>query len=252
MSGWKELAEEFDAWRNAGRCAELWLRDDDAGGAEDPLVQLVELCGVYGVPANFAAIPVNSTRATGDLIAALDGARVLVHGYAHADHAGVGERKTEYSDMRSVADVEAEWREAIRLIEAIYGAKSRRVFVPPWNRMSPVLEARLPEVGFEGYSGLGARNSATAHGLVVANVHVDMIDSRRHAFRGSDAALASIVQHLRDKRVGAADAAEPTGVMTHHLVLDSEAWSFLRQLFACTTGQTGIRWCSGDEIFGNA
>jgi predicted deacetylase len=250
VSCWKALADELDAWRQAGRCAELWLRDDDAGRAEAPLVQLVELCGEYQIPANFAAIPTNSVTETADLFDNLDNAFVLVHGYAHTDHAGTGERKTEFSSDRATTDVEKEWGEGLRLIEEIYGPKALRVFVPPWNRMAYELKTQLAGAGFTGYSGLGARTSEIEHKLTIANVHVDMIDSRRRAFRGSELTLASVVRHLQDKRAGRADPTEPTGVMTHHLVFDEESWLFLRQLFATTSRQDGVCWRSGGDIFG--
>ena len=175
---------------------------------------------------------------------------MLVHGYAHVDHAADGERKTEYSAVRSVDEVEREWRDAINLIDQHYGCRALPVFVPPWNRIAPTLETRLANIGFVGFSGLGARATAIAHQLAVANVHVDLFDSRRGAFRGCDAVLTGIVQHLRAKRTGEHDRTEPTGVMTHHLVLDADCWSFLRQLFDSTTGRGDVRWCAAPEIFG--
>ena len=242
MSGWWALSAELDAWRDAGLCAELWLRDDDAGAAAAPLHQLVDLCGEYGIPANFAAIPTASTPATADLIATLDSAFVFVHGYAHADHSGADERKSEYSCTRPFGEMEAEWREGIRMIEDLYGDNALRVFVPPWNRMPSDLQLRLADAGFIGYS-------ARAHDLAVINVHVDLFDSRTHAFRGDEISLSGIVQHLRAKRTGNADPGEPTGVMTHHLVFDDAAWSFLRQLFAATGLEDGTRWLAGRRIF---
>ncbi len=250
MSSWQALTDELDAWREAGRCAELWLRDDDAGRAEDPLVRLVELCGEYQIPANFAAIPTHSAPETADLFSSLDDVFVLVHGYAHVDHAGAGERKTEFSTNRATDDMENEWSEGLRLIEDIFGPKALRVFVPPWNRMACGLKAPLAAAGFTGYSGLGARTSKIEHTLAVANVHVDVIDSRRHAFRGSERTLAGIVEHLQAKRADRADPSEATGIMTHHLVLDDESWLFVRKLFAATSRQDGVRWRSGGDIFG--
>ena len=250
MSDWSSLAQELEAWRDAGSRGELWLRDDDAGAPEKSLRKLVELCREYEIPANFAAIPANGTAATGELIAGLDHARVLVHGYAHADHAAAGERKTEYSAARSVAEVEDEWRDAIALTNEIYGTRALPVFVPPWNRIAPTLENRLANAGFVGFSSLGVRPTATSHNLAVANVHVDLFDSRRGAFRGHEAALAGIVTHLRAKRMGDADPGEPTGVMTHHLVFDAECWSFLQQLFDSTAGRSDVCWCAAPEIFG--
>ena len=252
MSSWDDLTQELDAWREASRHVEFWLRDDDAGKVEDPLIRLVDLCGEYRVPANFAAIPANSTTETAHLFDTLDDGFVLVHGYAHVDHAGAGERKAEFSITRPAADMEKDWVEGLRLVREIYGVKAISVFVPPWNRMAPELQAQLAKAGFTGYSGLGARASKIAYKLAIANVHVDMIDSRKHAFRGEEPTLTSVLHHLRAKRAGQVDSTEPTGVMTHHLVFDDDSWVFLRQLFAATVHQDCVRWLSGREIFGIA
>lgn len=252
VTDWSDLTQELDAWRESNLCAEFWLRDDDAGAPEDSLKRLIGLCREYGIPANFAAIPAHSTAATAELIVRLKDAHVLIHGYAHTDHATKGERKTEYSAARPIDAVEREWGNAIRLIDQIYGTRALCVFVPPWNRMASALKQRLSEAGFIGYSALGTRSAATVKNLAVANVHVDLFDSRRGTFRGCDATLTGIVQHLRAKRIGTIDSSEPTGVMTHHLVFDAACWSFLRKLFDSTTGRQDVRWCAAPEIFGIA
>ena len=39
-----------------------------------------------------------------------------------------------------------------------------------------------------------------------------------------------MVAHLRANRQGPADAVEPTGLLTHHLDLDEQAWAFTAEL----------------------
>jgi len=46
----------------------------------------------------------------------------------------------------------------------------------------------------------------------------------------SEAAIGQVVAHLRDRRQGRVDADEPTGILTHHAVHDSETWRFLEGL----------------------
>ncbi len=109
-----------------------------------------------------------------------------------------------------------------------FGPRFRPVLVPPWNRIDPLVVARLPEAGFAGLSTFGPR--AAVHpvpGLVQCNTHVDLIAWRRdRAFIGVDAAIDRLVLHLESRRAGVGDPAEPTGILTHHLDLDAPAWRF--------------------------
>ena len=252
MTGWADLETEIDAWSAAGRTVDLWLRDDDAGTATAPLWRLAEMCGRYRVPPSLAAIPTRAARDTAEALAGLDGARVLVHGFAHADRSGAGERKTEYPATRAPAEVVAEWGRALGLTRDIFGALAMAVFVPPWNRMAAALQAHLPQAGFAGLSGFGGRGPERRPGLAIANVHVDVVDWRRRAFRGQAATLARLVGHLEDRRTGRADVREATGIMTHHRDLDEDCWSFLDRLLASTHRRPDVRWLSAAEIFGAA
>jgi hypothetical protein len=97
-------------------------------------------------------------------------------------------------------------------------------------------------------SGYGVRTS-TAPGIVQVNTHVDIIDWRgTRAFVGEEAALRMAVKHLASRRTGTADAAEPTGWLTHHAVHDKAAWEFLERLFE-RTKLRGARWIDPVELF---
>ncbi|MFO0989148.1 MAG: hypothetical protein U1F37_17600 [Alphaproteobacteria bacterium] len=93
---WARLDAELAAWRQAGRAATLWWRDDDAGDATPALRRLVALAEAHAVPLALATVPAWATPA---LAAAVKEAgapvSVLQHGYAHANHAPAGEKKFE-------------------------------------------------------------------------------------------------------------------------------------------------------------
>jgi hypothetical protein len=63
------------------------------------------------------------------------------------------------------------------------------------------------------------------------------------------AALGDIVAHLRARRLGLCDAAEPTGILTHHAVTDDDSAAFLRALGACVGAHRAARWLAGHEVF---
>ena len=128
-SDWAALEQEVDAWREAGREVTLWWRDDDAAEPSLALSRLLRL-RPPGCPLGLAVIPA-AAKATlaGELTGAVD---VLVHGFAHANHAAPGARKSEYPAGRAAPD---ELREGRERLDELFGDRALPVFVPPWNRM---------------------------------------------------------------------------------------------------------------------
>src|SRR5262249_17870134 len=124
------------------------------------------------------------------------------------------------------------------------------VLAPPWNRLAPRLIPRLGELEYAGISLYGPRKHAEpAPGLRQGNTHVHIIawqSGRR--FRGDEPALRMMVNHLALRRRGEVDAAEPTGLLTHHACHDEAAWEFLKRLFAFTR-EAGARWRTAAELF---
>jgi len=66
---------------------------------------------------------------------------------------------------------------------------------------------------------------------------------------GTERALQLLTDHLEARRTGQADAKEPTGLLTHHLRHDEEAWTFIDQLLAFGARHPVVRWRSAAEIF---
>ena len=125
------------------------------------------------------------------------------------------------------------------------------VLAPPWNRIAPEVTALLPSLGFRGLSTFKPRAARdAAPGLLQVNTHADIIDWQTRAFAGDDLALGAVVTHLADRRLGRADADEPTGILTHHLVHDAPAWSFLERLLKATRAHGAIRWLTPAQAFG--
>jgi hypothetical protein len=118
--------------------------------------------------------------------------------------------------------------------------------VPPWNRIAAALIPRLSDLGFAGLSTFTPRNAAEpAPGLWQINSHVDLIDWRNgRRFIGEVDAAARMAEVLGAQRLSATDPDEPTGLLSHHLVMPDEAWGFLSTLFALTNEHPGVRWCA--------
>jgi hypothetical protein len=252
-AGWPALAEELEHWGAAGRVATLWWRDDDAATASVRLERL--LASAREVPIALAVIPALADRTLAARLAspAPSAVTVLLHGLRHADHSQGG-RKSEFPSQRSAAAVAADLGAGRRLLEKLFGTTAIAVLAPPWNRFDSRFLPLLAGIGIGAISQAGPRRAAwLLPGLFAANIHVDLVDwAGGRRFVGEAAALALLLEHLRGRRLGLVDSAEPTGIMTHHLVQDSDAERFLDRLLGLTLAHSAARWLAAGEVFAPA
>jgi hypothetical protein len=252
VTGWRRLDFELDAWRESGRRATLWLRDDDACRDSPALRRLLGVARAMEVPAALAAIPAALEATLIDAVAALDIATVLQHGYAHRNHAPPGARKWELGAHRPVDAIIAELQEGFGALERAFGTRFAAVLVPPWNRIDPEVISRLPHAGFHGLSTFGPRTAACpTPGVTRCNTHVDLIAWRHdRAFVGAEPAIDRLVDHLKARREGRVDPSEPTGILTHHREMNDAAWTFLTDLIARTREHGAVAWLDAGTAFG--
>lgn len=246
MDGWQGLEDELDAWARAGRVASLWWRDDDATGDGPALRRLLNLVGGMQIPLGLAVIPADARADLADALARSPVTTVLQHGWNHADRSRPPARKSELAAGRPWREVMAELARGRERLASLFAGRFLPVMVPPWNRIDAGLVPRLPAAGFQGLSTCKARASAEpAPGLRQVNCHADPIDWRgSRGFAGVEAVLGAVVEHLGARRAGLADAQEPTGILTHHLVHDEPAWTFLATLAERVRRHAGGRWIS--------
>jgi peptidoglycan/xylan/chitin deacetylase (PgdA/CDA1 family) len=243
MTDWRVLGEELAAWRDAGATATLWWRDDDAAGPSAPLAELLALSRRSAVPLALAVIP---EAAHAEAIG--DAQFVLLHGCDHRNRAAPGEKKTEFPAGEPDAEALERLARARERLARLAGERFIPALAPPWNRLRESLVARLAEAGISGLSRYGARARAGA-GVREVNTHADIIAWRgSRGFVGEEGALGLIVQHLAARRSGRADAAEPSGILTHHAQHDAAAWRFLERLFD-ETRAAGAAWLSARQLF---
>lgn len=249
--GWTLLRDELDAWAEAGRSATLWWRDDDAVTWTPALYRLVQMGRAASVPLALAVIPAEADSRLSARLLREPHVRVLQHGYTHRNHAGSGEKKSEYASLRTLPEMTVDlclgW---LRLAE-LFGGQALPVLVPPWNRMAAAGVAALAGLGYRGLSMFGPRRRDHEDiGLAWINTHVDIVDWRGgRGFVGEQRALDALVGHLRMRRLGQVDAAEPTGVLTHHLDHDDGCWTFLERLVAATGRHPAAQWLPAEALF---
>ena len=257
MSGeeaWAAWYTELNMWQDAGRAATLWWRDDDATQPTDALERTLAIRAEAEVPLCLAVIPHRTGPALAARLAHTNAGEasrlcVAVHGYAHVNHAPPPEKKAEFGPHRPMAVMTGEITSGWETIRNVFGDRAVPVFVPPWNRMARDLTGHLAACGMAGLSALaGHQEAPDVTGVTVRDVHVDISDWRgNRRFTGEVAALRALVDHLRQRRVAKIADGRPTGLLTHHLVHDEEAWDFLTRLFGHP--HASARWLSAREAF---
>lgn len=242
---WQRLDDALRRWADAGRTANLWLRDDDAVEPTAALDRLLDLTGRNVIPLALAVIPAHTGTPLAGRLQHASHATVVLHGWAHQNHAPASEKKQEFGPHRPHQAMLAELAEGRARLETLFGPTFFPLFVPPWNRIDPAVVPRLPEAGLLALSTFGPGKTPEA-----VNSNVDIIDW--HGTRGGrdpEALVAEIVAQLDRISSGKSRA---VGILAHHLVHDAAAWDFLERLFDLTANHPACRWRSIRELVGQA
>jgi hypothetical protein len=234
---WEKFKLELARRRDAGRPAQFWWRDDDAGAVRPEVNRLVELSSSCGIPVSLAVVPEAAEPELFELLH--EGVSVLQHGTDHRNRAAAGEKKTEYPAAEPLDAAAARVADGLGRLRALAGARLFPVLAPPWNRLRKDLLGKLPAIGIRGVSLYGPRAAAEpAPGLRQVNTHVDIVAwGQGKCFIGEDEAIGLAVKTLALE--------EPVGWLTHHAVHDAAAWAFLERLF----NMKDVRWLSAAEAF---
>jgi peptidoglycan/xylan/chitin deacetylase (PgdA/CDA1 family) len=240
-AGWSPLISTLDGWLAQGRVARFWLRDDDAVEPTPALDRLLDLCSRHNVPATLAVIPAYAGEALAAHLRGRDGVEIALHGWSHENHAPPDQKKQELGSHRLADTVLDELSEGVRRLGALFGRRFVPVLVPPWNRIDKAL---LPHLGGIGVAGLSVFGPEKASALPIVNTHADIMDW--HGTRGSRPAADIIADIV--KRLGEMESGGTMGLLTHHLVHDEAAWTFIDGLLAATAGHPACRWCGLGEL----
>jgi hypothetical protein len=245
-TAWTAFFAELDAWRDAGRVAAFWWRDDDATDETPALRRLLDIAG--DTPLSLASIPKDATTALANTVAARPHVSVLQHGYAHANHAPDDEKKAEFGPHRPLDVMQRDLTTGFKRLRALFGPQFHPMFVPPWNRMADAIAPLLPKIGFQSFSTYGTTLTAPGPKIPTQiNTHADIIDWRGgRKFLGEAAALDLAVQHLsfcRQAKNHETDSLHgPTGLLTHHAAHDDACWTFIENLVRVVTDHPATIW----------
>lgn len=206
----------------------FFLRDDDAGWADEHLYELLHVVQSAGLPVDLAVIPTAVTpalaRELGHAIDASDG-RVAVHqhGFRHANHESTG-RKCEFGPSRPLAQQREDIAAGRRKLEDAIGAPLANIFTPPWNRCTAATATALVELGCQLLSCDAGAPLFGIRELGELPVHLDW--SGRHGVSTGAIAWGHSIGRAVES------ATQPVGIMLHHAVMTSEDRRLLADLLA--------------------
>ncbi len=248
---WRWLGQELERWTEAGKIAQFWWRDDDACDTSAALERLLQSSQTSQAPLALAVIPATLKPALVEGLQAHQLVSILQHGYAHNNHAAPGQRKLELGGNRGEGEMVDDLELGKGKLELSFSKGFVPVLVPPWNRIDSAIVARLTGLGFRGISTMKKRSVAyPAPGLLQVNAHLDPINWRHDSgFIGVYPAIAILVQHLIAKRCGYRDGAEPTGILSHHLVQNESVWRFLDDLLQFLVEHPAAAFIDAREIW---
>jgi hypothetical protein len=241
---WQPVAAALADYSRLGISPEFWLRDDDASCPAAALDRLLELTARFEIPVALAIIPACTGEDLAARLAPHSHAAPIVHGWAHKNHAGTGEKKQEFGPHRPLAEMQNELNRGLKIMNDFYPERLVPMFVPPWNRIAPELIGYLDEAGYSALSCFGPAGVPTGDGIAKINTHVDLMDRGGKTCKDHGVLTRLLADALTQSLAG---ERYPIGILTHHLVHDEAAWNFLENLFSFAHGQ---RWLSAQELVG--
>lgn len=244
MTGWLDPIDR--ALAASSGTTSLFIRDDDAGIADDRLEALLDVVAEHDLAIDLAAVPTLVTGETVDVVAAAQAARpgavgVHQHGFAHANHEREG-RSCEFGPSRTTAAQARDIDRGAVLLEAAFGGPVDRIFTPPWNRCTAFTAQLLAARGLV-LSRIAGAPALEVPGLVELPTHVDWYGKRRRVpMTRTEVAmrLAVRIEH-----------GGPVGLLLHHAVMDDAELADLDRMLR-RFAEEGVRPVSMRSLLGNA
>lgn len=239
----------LDARADPAQPVRLWWRDDDAATVAPRHDAAMGAFARAGIAPLVAAIPAALDDALAHRAAKWPaGTAVAVHGYAHVNHAPEADKKAEFGAARSADAVAGDLAAGWARIEAAFGQRALPVFVPPWNRIAPQHVARLALAGFAALSTYGDQHvdAAEAHGIAVANTHIDLVDWKGGRVPKPLAALAAEFE-------GAIAERSTVGIVSHMLGVDAiNTREALAAIASWVAADSRLTWVTPRAVFPDA
>lgn len=194
----------------------VFFRDDDAGWANERLIELCNRFGASGISLDLAVIPGALDKDAEEALCEVlkkHGPKLHLHqhGHTHTNHQQSG-RKCEFGTARSLDDQRTDIAAGRHRLKALFGSLIEPVFTPPWNRCTSVSCQVLAELDFTALSRISGSAELDHRGLADVSVAIDWQKKR-------DGARLSWPDFCR-YATSQFDEHEVVGIMLHHEAMD--------------------------------
>jgi hypothetical protein len=248
VNGPADLDAELSLWREGGLTPRFWLRDDDATRPGPALDRLIGLVRRFEAPLLLAVIPHAATDALAERIAGEPLVTPCTHGFAHRRRTPDDVPPAELDGARPTADILAELVAARARMRDLFGARVSGILVPPWNRLSREVAARLHEPGFSALSTNSWHEDGSR--LPQLNTQIDIVDwaggRRGHTIEWAAGELLRRLGQARER------GGSPLGILSHHLVHDEQAWETLEWLLRTLGTERRFAFVEADRLVADA
>lgn len=218
----------------------VFLRDDDAGWADERLDRLLRLCADVELPLDVAVIPAAVTPVCARILrrwreSRATHVRLHQHGLAHDNHECAG-RKCEFGVSRTAAQQTADVAEGWHRLREWFGGAVDPIFTPPWNRCTETTAIALRQLGIEVLSRDVTAPRFDLPGLLECPIHLDWFAKRRGDRLAPDvwAREAALV----------VSRSSSIGLLLHHAVTDDEEFERLEVLLRVMVAHPTCAPCS--------
>jgi hypothetical protein len=218
------------------RLLDVFFRDDDVDEDEKTLRQLLDLFNQLQTPVNLEVIP---RSLTDEAIALLRQCPRLLfelnqHGWRHANHEREG-RKCEFGASRGFDEQVADIAAGQRRMNEAFGGDWSPVFTPPWNRCAEATYRALDQLGFAALSKDRGKRPVSGHQFREISITLDV-----YRWKGEPAMKSP--ENIFGELVAQMGELDTIGILLHHKVMDSAAFSFLRRLIESLRACPNVRF----------
>jgi hypothetical protein len=239
----EQIGLELDEWTSAGKTARIWWRDDDALSDTPQLRCLLDVARKFQIVVALGVIPQRADESLVHLVSRND-CCIWQHGWCHDFHVS-----GEFGDGRPLELMMHDALCGQRALDRLFGPSGwQPVFVPPNHSISMAFKPFIPRLGYMGLSA-GIRLTPRLDHVPEVNAEVDIMNWPEGKILSASTVSEMIVGQLKSRRMSEAPFDRPIGILTHHLVLDDEAWHFVSRLFKFFRSHDTVRILEADRLF---
>jgi hypothetical protein len=230
------LINALEEWQAEARVIDIFFRDDDVDEDVDSLRPLLDLFLTLQTPVNLEVIPGLLTDAAIRMLRQCPPSLVELnqHGWRHVNHEREG-RKCEFGASRSYEQQLEDIADGQRRMNEAFGDGWSPVFTPPWNRCAEVTFRALDQLGYAALSKSHDEHPATGHKFREISITLDLNRWKGDpAMKSPESIIGELVTQMYEL--------DTIGIMLHHKVMDSTAFSLLERLIETLRAYPRVRF----------